>query len=90
MPGEISQSDVQVGMGCCMGKMSRTCKLCLHFVQVIDTGHYCQPIDSDLEFYPLSKQIELEFLALVKSPINRQSDYRLAGDRQPRKPSGKL
>ncbi|XP_064384152.1 serine/threonine-protein kinase/endoribonuclease IRE1-like isoform X2 [Halichondria panicea] len=55
--------------------------------QVIDTGHYCLPIDSDLKFYPLSKQIELEFLALVKSPINRQSDYHLAADGEPRKPS---
>lgn len=63
---------------------------CLHFMQVIDTGHYCLPIDSDLKFYPLSKQIELEFLALVKSPINRQSDYHLAADGEPRKPSGKL
>lgn len=34
-------------------------------LQVIDTGHYCLPVDSDVNFLPLSKQIELEFLSLV-------------------------
>lgn len=33
--------------------------------QVLDTGHYCLPSDSDVNFLPLSKQIELEFLSLV-------------------------
>ncbi len=42
----------------------------------MDTGHYCLPIDSDLDFYPLSKQIEMEFLALVNSPSKSHPDIR--------------
>ena len=49
-------------------------------MQMIDTGHYCLPVDSDIDFSPLSKQIEMEFLALVKpftTPF--QSEHRDKG-----------
>ncbi len=42
----------------------------------MDTGHYCLPMDSDLEFYPLSKQIELQFLSLVNSPTRSQPRFK--------------